>query len=173
PSCAPARSSARARRSTVATELAAIGGRERRLLDALADGDTAAGVIRERLREELARQDRLTAELADLDAAGVVDTAGLLRTVSARAADLRALLGRHVTQARQVVRQLLEGRLVCQPFEAPRLAASTSWRRARIAASASLMLSTSVVAPTGFEPVFQSRPRFRQFTRLVAKATWP
>jgi hypothetical protein len=97
--------------------LAAIGGRERRLLDALADGDTAAGVIRERLREELARQDRLTAELADLDAAGVVDTAGLLRTVSARAADLRALLGRHVTQARQVVRQLLEGRLVCQPFE--------------------------------------------------------
>jgi site-specific DNA recombinase len=106
------------RRSTVTAELAAIGGRERRLLDALADGDTTAGVIRERLREELARRDRLTAELADLDAAGVVDTEALLRTVvTARAADLRALLGRHVTQARQVVRQLLEGRLVCQPFE--------------------------------------------------------
>ena len=41
------------RRSTVTAELAAIGGRERRLLDALADGDTAAGVIRERLREDL------------------------------------------------------------------------------------------------------------------------
>jgi hypothetical protein len=58
---------------------------------------------RERLRDELARRDRLTAELADLDAAGVADTEVLLRTVSARAADLRALLGRHVTQARQVV----------------------------------------------------------------------
>jgi hypothetical protein len=34
-----------------------------------------------------------------------------------RAADLRRLFGRHVTQARQVVRQLLKGRLVCQPFE--------------------------------------------------------
>lgn len=80
------------RRSTVTAELAAISGRARRLLDALADGDTAAGVIRERLREELARRDRLTAERADLDAAGVVDTEALLRTVSARAADLRASL---------------------------------------------------------------------------------
>ena len=105
------------RRTTVTAELAAITGRERRLLDALADGDTTAGVIRERLRDELARRDRLTAELADLDAAGVVDTEALLRKVTARAADLRALLGRHVTQARQVVRQLLEGRLVCRPFE--------------------------------------------------------
>lgn len=107
------------RRSTFTAELVAIGGRERRLLDALADGDTAAGVIRERLREDLARRDRLTTELADLDATSVADTEALLRTVSARAADLRTLLGRHVTQARQVVRQLLEGRLVCQPFEAP------------------------------------------------------
>ena len=74
-------------------------------------------MIRERLRQELARRDRLTAELADLDAAGVVDTEALLRTVTARAVHLRALLGRHVTQARQVVRQLLEGRLGCQPFE--------------------------------------------------------
>ena len=70
------------RRSTVTAELAAIGGRERRLLDALADGDTAAGVIRERLREDLARRDRLTTELADLDAATVADTEALLRTVS-------------------------------------------------------------------------------------------
>jgi hypothetical protein len=33
------------------------------------------------------------------------------------AADLRGLLARHVAQARQVVRMLLEGRLVCQPFD--------------------------------------------------------
>ena len=41
----------------------------------------------------------------------------LVRDVLTRAADLRGLLGRHVAQARQVVRLLLEGRLVCQPFE--------------------------------------------------------
>ena len=40
-----------------------------------------------------------------------------MRDVTARAADLRGLLGRNVAQARQVIRLLLEGRLACQPFE--------------------------------------------------------
>jgi hypothetical protein len=37
--------------------------------------------------------------------------------VEARAADLRGLLARHVAQPRQEVRLLLDGRLVCQPFD--------------------------------------------------------
>ena len=105
------------RRAAVTAELAAIVGQERRLLDAIADGDGTASVIRERLRDEMTRRDRLTGELVDLDAAGVEDTEMLLRTVTARAADLRGLLGRHVVQARQVVRPLVEGRLICQSFE--------------------------------------------------------
>ena len=40
-----------------------------------------------------------------------------LYDVTARAADLRGLLERNVAQARQVVRLLLDGRLVCQPFD--------------------------------------------------------
>jgi len=31
--------------------------------------------------------------------------------------DLRGLLGRHVVQARQVVQLLLDGRLICTPFD--------------------------------------------------------
>jgi site-specific DNA recombinase len=108
-----------ARRSIVTNELATIQTRERRLLDALVDGDAdaSAGAIRARLREELARRDALTAELAKLDAMPTLDTDAIMRDVEARAADLRGLLARHVAQARQVVRLLLEGRLVCQPFD--------------------------------------------------------
>ena len=106
------------RRATVTGELATIATRERRLLDALMDGDgTEATAIRGRLREELARRDILTAELARLDTTPTLDAEAILADVQARAADLRGLLARHVAQARQVVRLLLEGRLVCRPFD--------------------------------------------------------
>lgn len=85
-------------------------------LDLLVDGDTDASAvaIRGRLREELARRDALTAEL---DATPTRDADAIARDVQARAADLRGLLTRHVAQARQVVKILLEGRLVRHPFE--------------------------------------------------------
>ena len=105
------------RRATITGELATIAGRERRLLDALADGNGAAEAIRTRLRAELERRDTLTAELGQLETEAVVDTAALVRAATERAGDLRGLLARNIAQARQVVRQLLEGRLVCQPFE--------------------------------------------------------
>ena len=105
------------RRTAITAELATIATRERRLLDALVDGDGTAEAIRGRLRAELIRRDQLTADLARLEAAAPLDADQLVRDVTARAADLRGLLGRHVTQARQVVRLLLEGRLVCQPFD--------------------------------------------------------
>ena len=108
-----------ARRSTVTGELGTIANRERRLLDALVDGDAdaSAQAIRGRLREELARRDALTAELKRLDETPTLDAEAIVLDVQQRAADLRGLLARHVTQARQVVKLLLEGRLVCQPFE--------------------------------------------------------
>ena len=87
------------------------------LLDALADGDGTAAAIRTRLRDELGRRDSLTAELAHLEKAAPVDVEALVRAATERAADLHGLLARNVAQAPQVVRQLLEGRLVCQPFE--------------------------------------------------------
>ena len=46
-----------------------------------------------------------------------MDTAALVRAATERAGDLRGLLAGNIAQARQVVRQLLEGRLVCQPYE--------------------------------------------------------
>ena len=95
------------RRATITGELATIAGRERRLLDALADDNGAAEAIRTRLRAELERRDTLTAELGQLETEAVVDTAALVRAATERAGDLRGLLARNIAQARQVVRQLL------------------------------------------------------------------
>jgi len=106
-----------ARRAAITSELTTIAARERRLLDALADSDGAADASRGRLQAELGRRDALTTELTHLETVPTLDTDALVQAVTARAADLRGLLGRNIAQARQVVRQLLEGRLVCQPFE--------------------------------------------------------
>jgi hypothetical protein len=67
------------RRSAIRAELLAVASRERKLLDAIADGDGAvADAIRGRLREELGKRDRLTAELARLDEAPTVDVAKVI-----------------------------------------------------------------------------------------------
>jgi hypothetical protein len=71
------------------TELETIANRERRLLDALVDGDVTAGSIRERLRAELGRRDTLTGELTALERSAPLDTDQLVQDVTARAVDLR------------------------------------------------------------------------------------
>ena len=105
------------RRASITEELTKSTARERRLLDALVDGDGTADLIRSRLREELTRRDALTAELSRLDAVPTLDSDAIVRDVTARTADLRGLLTRNVTQARQVIRLLLDSRLVCTPFD--------------------------------------------------------
>jgi hypothetical protein len=158
-----------ARRSTVTGELATIANRERRLLDALVDGDAdaAATAIRARLREELARRDTLTAELAKLDETPTLDADAIVADVQARANDLRGLLARHVAQARQVVKLLLESRLVCQPFDEDgeigyTFTATGSYRRLGVPVVESVNVGGG---PNGIQPtdVF---PPVRWLTRL-------
>ena len=71
-------------------------------------------------------------------------------------ADLRGLLARHVAQARQEVCLLLDGRLVCRPFDdgTEKGYAFTATGTYRRLGCSWWSLSTSVVAPTGFEAVF-------------------
>jgi hypothetical protein len=156
------------RRAAITGELATIAARERQLLDALEEGDGTAEAIRTRLRDELGRRDTLTAELAQLATAGPVDAEALVRAAVERAADLRGLLARNIAQARQVVRQLLEGRQVCHPFEDAEdrgyaFTATGTYRRLGLPS-----FSKSVVAPTGFEPVFTVRHALSSSDRLVA-----
>jgi hypothetical protein len=105
-------------RTALKTELQAVEARTRRLVDALAEGDEGVQAIRERLREEAAKRERLTAQLERLAEAPAPDTAKLLAAVEQRASDLRSVLGRHPQQARQVIRLLLgDERWDAEPFD--------------------------------------------------------
>lgn len=109
---------AKGRRAAIVAELGTIATRERRLLDALVDGDATAEAIRARLAEELAARDRLGAELTAIETAAPIDADAVVGDVEHRAADLRGLLRRHPAQARQVLRLVLgEGRFQCEPFD--------------------------------------------------------
>ena len=80
-----------------------------------------------------------------------LDAETIVQDVQAAAADLRGLLARHVAQARQEVRLLLDGRLVYQPFDdgAEKGYAFTATGTYRRLGCSWWSLSTSVVAPTG------------------------
>ena len=137
------------RRVAIAHELDVIAGRKCRLLDALADGDLGAGVIPERLKAELSPRDTLTTELATLQAAEPMDDDALVRKVKAQAAEASAPLGRHTTQARQMIRTLLEGRLVREPNDERGRGYSVTARGTYRRFIRSWSLSTTLVAPTG------------------------
>jgi len=150
-----------ARRAAIATELATIATRERRLLDALVDGDGTAEAIRGRLRAELARRDTLAAELVAIDTATPIDAEAVVRDVERRTADLRGLLRRHPAQARQVVRLVISNaRFRCAPFDDAR------------------GQGYDVTAPGSYSPLFTVRDLHTRLARLRAIAltrspAWP
>src|SRR5262249_5194576 len=121
---------------------------------------------RERLRHDLAGLDQM-AQVASLD------LARLEREVRAVLDDWRALLLGHVAQARQILRKLVDGRLRFRP-EGRGFTFEGTGRVEPILSGT--VLPKAVVAPTGFEPVFESRPCFcmkssRATACLVPKKT--
>ena len=70
-----------------------------------------------------------------------------------RLADWRGLLGRQVAQGRQILKKLLVGRIVFRQREDGIYEFSGQASLGRIIAG--LACTKTVVAPTGFEPVFQ------------------
>ena len=57
------------------------------------------------------------ADLNDLTKILSIDARQLSRTLENRARDIVQLLGRHVAQTRQLLRLLIDGRIVCRPFD--------------------------------------------------------
>ena len=105
------------------------------------------------VRTHTARRRELLAELELLTAGKVVawDERKVRRQLEAHVADVKGLLEGNVAQTRQLLRKLLVGRLVCAPFEH----GDTRGYRFTGDGSYEALLPTLVVAPTGFEPVFQ------------------
>ena len=113
--------------------------------------------LRARVQADKARKLTVEAELAALAAPSpALDPERLRATLRGHGADVRALLGRHVGQARQMLRKLLDGTtLMLEPMVVNgerRYAFSGSGNYLRLLPPD---LARTVVAPTGFEPVFQ------------------
>ncbi|HEV8620999.1 MAG TPA: recombinase family protein [Nitrospiraceae bacterium] len=106
------------RRVAIERELSLIEARSRRLLDLMGDGKGNALMMKELdglaerkevLAQELKRVDDL-ALVADLDAKR------LAKDLRSRLGDIPALFARHVPLARQMLRKLLDGDILCEPI---------------------------------------------------------
>jgi hypothetical protein len=125
--------------------------------------------LRVRIQADKARKAIVETELLAFAApAPALDPDRLRATLRSSGTDVRALLEGHVGQARQMLRKLLDGTtLMLEPIVVSgerRYAFSGSGNYLRLLPAD---LARTVGAPTRFEPVFQSRPRFRQQHRNV------
>lgn len=104
------------RRTSIERELSLIVAKKEHLVDAIAASDKDQAIF-ERLKAEEIRRQGLVQELARLataDQVTSIDDARLKRELKARFADIKALLGRHVSSARRLLRVLMEHPLRCE-----------------------------------------------------------
>jgi hypothetical protein len=157
------------RRAELERELTLTEQRIQRGLDALLNGMGASDELQARLRDEKARKMVLTDELEQirrLDKVTSLDVARLTQDLRERLRDVRGLLGRHPTQARQMLRKLLVGKIAMEPVvevgrRGYRLSGRLNYGRLLQGEAIQCLQPTgtggnsrSVVSPTGFEPVF-------------------
>jgi recombinase-like zinc beta ribbon protein/recombinase len=146
------------RRGALEQERLTLERRIQRGLDAYLDGDGLLDELRARVQADKVRKAAVEAEIAALDTSTrpALDPDRLRATLRGYGADVRALLDGHVSQARQMLRKLLDGTLLTlEPVVvngARRYAFSGSGNYLRLLPAD---LPRTVVAPTGFEPVFQ------------------
>lgn len=110
------------RRTQIERELSLITGRMDRAMDALLNGGPKDELIA-RLNDEKSRKQALTEEvskLGHLTSVVSIDAPQLKRDLRTRVADVKALLGRHTPQARQMLRKLLVGKIAMEPVAAAR-----------------------------------------------------
>jgi len=177
-----------ARRTELERELAAVAARLGRLASALAEGGPLETLVSE-IKGQEDRKKALTAELEHLrsrETLSTLDAERLANDLWARAVDLKALLARRVPQTRQMLRKLLLDRILVDPITAgdrPGYRVSGSLNLGQLleavnaevyqAVTAVLPTATAnsetVVAPTGFEPVFTVRHALSKLRRPLAR----
>jgi site-specific DNA recombinase len=162
------------RRASMKRELDAVDARLGRRVEALVKGGPLDSIVEQmKIEEELKRS--LTADYDALDTALAptpLDPADIRREVAERAPDVRGVLSRQTAQVRQMLRKLLDGKIQVEPvtIEGQRgFRLSGKLNVGRLLRADVLRVidrttsdesnSLAVVAPTGFEPVFESRSR--------------
>jgi site-specific DNA recombinase len=102
----------------VERELSLIEARARRLLDLMGDGKGNVLMMKE-LDGLAERKEVLAQELKKLDDLALVadlDAKRLAKDLRSRLGDIPALFARHVPLARQMLRKLLDGHILCEPI---------------------------------------------------------
>jgi hypothetical protein len=105
-------------RISIERELSLIQTRLHHLVESIANGKSTDAVIAS-LHHEEARKKILLKELSDLDNFAQVvslDAKGLAKELRRRLGDIPDLFSRHVPLARQMLRKLLDGNIVCEPI---------------------------------------------------------
>ena len=99
-------------------ELSLIQTRLHHLVELIANGRGTDSVI-DSLHQEEARKKAVLGELGRFDNLAQVvslDAKRLAKDLKSRLEDIPALFGRHVPQARQMLRKLLDGHILCEPI---------------------------------------------------------
>ena len=107
------------RRSAVIRELSLLETRLQHLVELIASGHGTPTVVQS-LHKEEARKESLVAELAQLQALTTtlsLNERQITKRLREALGDHPALLGRHVPLARQMLRTLLDGHILCEPIE--------------------------------------------------------
>jgi len=159
-----------ARAEALRDELSTVTAKLDRLTQAVVLGGDLPTLVAEMKALER-RRASLEAEVQNLEHVGglsATDLHALEPELLVRLEHWRAMFRRHVLEARQMVAKILTGRVVFTPR-----ATGAEWA-VEYAAECSLgklvngiLVPKAVVAPTGFEPVFQLRPRFRHVSPLL------
>ncbi len=105
-------------RLAIERELSLIEARARRLLDLMGDGKGNGLMMKE--LDDLAERREVLAQnlrkLNDLEQVADLDAKRLTKDLRGRLGDLPGLFSRHVPLARQMLRKLLEGHILCEPI---------------------------------------------------------
>ena len=158
------------RRTALQAELTVLEQELARLTAAVAQGGDLTALV-EAIRAREQRRRTLQEEVAGLQGLRPVtalDLQQIQREVETRLADWRGLLSRQPAQSRQILKKLLVGRIVFRRREDGVYEFSGQASLGRILAGA--LVTKAGVAPTGFEPVFESRSRFRLIQQGVTVA---
>ena len=142
------------RQKAIERELSLIEVHEKNLVDAIARGENMDPLLARRKAEEN-RKKELIAELLTKPAQIVdLDKARLKRDLQRRAADAKNLLGRQTSQARQILRKLIEKPLACEiTEEGSKKGYRVTGQSSYLQLLSAQLASPCVVSPTGFEPV--------------------
>ena len=105
-------------RLAVERQLSLVEARLRHLVDAVATGKSTDAIFDELQKEEAAKK-ALIVQLGDLDRltrVASLDVKRIGHDLKASTANVKGLLGSHMPQARQMLRKLIDGQVVCTPF---------------------------------------------------------